>query len=192
MLLRLGDAAIDMFETDGPNATIEAIAAKAGVSRRTVLRYADSKEELTYVHPLLWIDVFVDAVDALVESTERDRGDISVEERFVTGGRAISKHIDDDPLPVRRAFGLTLDHPSMAKGASAMQRQWVELLALEAAVGTDPTQRTERFTSRILATATMGMIDAMTREWLISTDRTMTQLFEEGWTQIAPMFDTTR
>ncbi len=45
-LLRLSDAAIERFAADGASATIDAIAKQAGMSRRTVFRYVDSKEEL--------------------------------------------------------------------------------------------------------------------------------------------------
>ena len=42
---------------------MEAIADKAGVSRRTVFRYVDAKEDLAYIQPVLWLDVFEEGLE---------------------------------------------------------------------------------------------------------------------------------
>lgn len=174
-LLRLHDAALASFETDGPGVTIEAIAARAGVSRRTVFRYVERKEALAFVHPLLWFDVF--------EQGLIDAPDSPLRERLRVASRAIALHIDADPEPPRRAFLVTLAHPELAVGFHSVYQSWVDRVAAEVEASTsDP------FRARIVGAAMMGMVDAVTRSWIAGgPTASFTALYDEAWQMVAPV-----
>lgn len=181
-LLALGDAALDLFEQQGAAATVNEIAARAGVSRRTVFRYVDGKEELAFVHPLLWFDVFDEALVASV--------DLPIAERLWESSRAIATHIDADPEPPRRAFLVAAKNPALLRGFNAVYQRWVDRIATEilADVSQDhqPTAA-ERFRSRIVGSAVMGVVDAVSREWVISPENTFAELYDQAFTYIGPL-----
>ncbi len=153
-LLRLGDAAIELFEECGPRATIDAIAERAGVSRRTVFRWFDAKEELAFVHPLLWFDVFQAALDS--QPSDRAPAD-----RLRQASLAIARHVDSDPAPPRRAFVVAASYPELARGFYSIFQRWIDRVAAEAQLaGVDP------FEARVIGSAVMGMVDAASRELL--------------------------
>lgn len=179
-LRRLSDAAIALFERDGSTATIDAIAARAGVSRRTVFRYVEAKEELAYIHPLLWFDVF-DAGLALAPSAP-------LAERLKAGSRAIAAHIDDDPEPPRRAFAVVSAHPELARGFNRISQRWIDRVAEEVRSDADPADPAARFRSRIIGAAVMGMVDAVTREWVAAPPSvTFTELYDTGFAVLTPL-----
>lgn len=192
-LLRLSDAAIDLFEEVGPSVTIESIATRAGVSRRTVFRYVDSKEELAFIHPLLWFDVFEQALDRAPPAP--------IAERLRTASRAIALHIDADPEPPRRAFAVAAANPALARGFMAVYQAWIERIAVEvlaarpdapAADGPDSCDRdaNDHFRSRIIGAAIMGMVDAVTRQWVFSPPSTrFADLYDQGFALLAPLLD---
>ena len=184
-LIRLGDAAITLFESEGPSVTIERIAAQAGVSRRTVFRWVESKEQLGFVHPMLWFDVFD---SALAESA----GDpaISLEDRLRSASGAIAKHIDADPDPPRRAFMVAVGHPELQRGFNMVFQQWVDRVAAEVlAVPSEVPTADDHLRARIIGAAVMGMVDAVTREWLLSPPGTkFGDLYLTGFDLVAPLF----
>jgi AcrR family transcriptional regulator len=182
-LTRLSDAAIELFETSGPTVTIEAIAERAGVSRRTVFRYVDSKEELAFIHPVLWFDVFDAALEAAPASPIADR--------LRNASRAIAHHIDADPEPPRRAFTVVAAHPALAQGFMAVYQAWIERIAIEV-ISANPngTELEDRFQSRIIGSAVMGMVDAVTRQWILSPpDIKFVDLYDQGFKLLAPLLD---
>jgi AcrR family transcriptional regulator len=182
-LLRLGEAAIDLFELQGSGATMTEIADRAGVSRRTVFRYVDGKEELAFVHPLLWFDVFDEALAA--------SADLPLANRLELSSKAISTHIDTDPGPPRRAFLVAAAHPELLKGFSAVYQRWVERIAAEVLSSrqSDVGSQTpaDRFRARIIGSAVMGVGDAVSREWVVSENKTFAELYEDGFVYIKPL-----
>lgn len=203
-LLALGEAAVDAFETTGPSATIEDIADRAGVSRRTVFRYADAKEELVFVHPVLWLDVFDAGIAELVGTThDTGEGAAPLAERLRAGSSAIAQHIDADPDPPRRAFLVAASHPALFRGYNAIYQRWIERVASEVLrdsepsssepvssgpSGSGPSNTGDRLRARIIGSAAMGMVDAVTREWMITPDATFTELHDRGFEQLRPLF----
>jgi AcrR family transcriptional regulator len=181
-LLRLGDAAIEQFDLQGPSATINDIARSAGVSRRTVFRYVEAKEELAFVHPMLWFDVF-DA--ALVEAADERLVD-----RLRFASRAIAAHIDADPEPPRRAFTVAIANPELLRGFTIVFQRWIDRVAAEVLADSStpggPTAE-EQFRSRIIGSAVMGVVDAVTREWLMVPGASFSELYERGLCYIDPL-----
>ncbi|MFT7650313.1 MAG: AcrR family transcriptional regulator [Candidatus Poriferisodalaceae bacterium] len=183
-LLALSDAATSLIQAKGPDATIKEIAAAAGVSLRTVFRYVDGKEELAYIHPILWLEVF----DAGINPTAEP----ALPERLHAGGAAIAAHIDAEPDRPRAALWAAASHPELARGFTSIFQKWVDRIAAEAlqsieATGTHSTSDAH-FRSRVIGAATMGMVDACTREWLFGGEGTLyTPIFERGFTVLAPI-----
>ncbi len=183
-LIRLGEAAITLFETEGPSATIDRIAAHAGVSRRTIFRWVESKEQLAFVHPMLWSEVFDNALAAMADDPT-----IPLERRLRTASGAIADHIDADPGPPRRAFTVAAMHPELLRGFNFVFQQWVDRVAAEVLAASSPPTSDDYLRSRILGAAVMGMVDAVTREWLLSPPEIkFGDLYGKGFDLLAPLF----
>lgn len=179
-LLALSAAACDLFEQKGDAATVDEIAARAGVARRTVFRYIDHKEDLAFLHPRIWLDVLTDA--------EAEVADASVRERILHGARRISEHIDRDPEPVRRAMSVARGVPALAKGNAVIQQHWIERLTEE--VGRDEADAESGFRAHILAAAVMGVINAAIIEWYGGPDDVaLVDLVERGLDYLAPILE---
>jgi len=180
-LLKLNTAAIDLFEAEGPSVTIDAIAKQAGVARRTVFRYVDAKEELAYLHPVIWFDVF-DAALAKV-------ADEPLADRLCIASHAIAEYIDTDPGPPKRAFLVGAMIPELGRGFSALFQRWVDRIAQEVLNEGDPADQQHRLRSRIIGSTVMGMVDASMREWVMSPPGTsFADLYDKGFTIVAPLF----
>lgn len=179
VLRRLSDAAIPLFETHGPSVTVDEVAAEAGVSRRTVFRYVDGKEMLAFLHPLMWLDVFDDAVhDA--ESTSSAFDAISI------GSRAIAAHVDADPAPVRRAFLVGISHEQLRSGFIPITDRWRERFTQVISIHNDGTDALQ---ARILGAATMGMIEATTEAWMLDGQRSYRDALDEGLSLMQPLLE---
>ncbi len=179
-LLRISAAATEAFESLGPGATFDDIAERAGLSRRTLFRYVDSKEALVFIHPLLWLDVFDEAV--------AEPRDASLRERLMHGARCISEAIDADPEPVRRAMKVALLDPTLMRGYAGVSHQWVNRIATE--VRGEATDADTIFRSGVLGAAVMGVIDAALAEWYATEPAPpLVDLVERGLDFLAPIFD---
>lgn len=128
-LRQLSDAAVTLFESEGPSVTIDRIAQHAGVSRRTVFRYVGTKEELAFIHPVLWFDTFDAALSAHAE--------LPFPERLRASIHAIAEHIDADPEPPHRAFIVAAAHPQLASGFIRVFQRWIDRIAQSVLVEMD-------------------------------------------------------
>lgn len=183
-LLQLSDAAVELFAEFGTTATFEQIAERAQLSRRTIFRYVEQKEELAYVHPLLWLDVFEAALD--------DAADRSLPDRLRYASRAIAEYIDAAPGPPRRAFEVIASAPGLARGFTKIFQRWVDRIADETLRDVVAPTSEDRFRARIIGSAVMGMVDAVTREWVSSPPTTsFVDLYDDGFTLLEPILATT-
>lgn len=179
-LLALSAATTAALEAIGPDATIDEIAARAGVSRRTVYRWVDTRDDLIFIHPRLWIEIFDDAVDEVADEPLRTR--------VLHGARRVSEHIDADPAPVRRAMVVALMHPSLMRGYATVNQEWIERMATE--VLGSATDDESRFRARVLGSAIMGVIDAALNAWLEqSPPPALISLVEPGLDYLSPILD---
>ena len=160
-LLALSDAATALFEEKGDAATIDDIAERAGVARRTIYRWVDQRDDLVFIHPRLWIDEFDAAVAGL---------DLPPADRIRVGSKAVCAGIDRDPVPVRRAMQVALDIPQLMRGYAAVSQMWIERMAAE--VLDDPGNSDRVFRSRVVGAAIMGVIDAALNQWIAEPDST--------------------
>lgn len=152
-LRRLGEAAVELYERSAPHEpTVEEIADHAGVSRRTVFRYVEAREDLAFIHPYRWLEVFDVAV---AEATGQ-----AASARVRHGAAAICSVIDADPVPVRRAMAVVAANPSLAARVGVINRRWVERIAAEL-----EENEVARFEALVVGAAVMGVIDAALAEW---------------------------
>ena len=180
-LLQISAATTEAYEQLGPKATFDDIATRAGLSRRTLFRYVETKEDLLFIHPMLWLDIF----DAAVA----ERQDADLRERVLYAARSISEHIDADPEPVRRAMAVALSDPAvLARGNAAANRRWIDRLSAEI-LGT-ATEDAARFKAHVLGSAIMGVIDAALAEWFVSSgDAQLVDLVARGLDYLAPIIE---
>lgn len=179
-LLKLSAATTEAFEELGSSATFDDIAQRAGVSRRTVFRYVQSKEDLAFIHPVLWLDIF----DAAIA----ERAQAPLRERLLHAAHRISVHIDRDPDPVARALTVAMQDPSLMRGYAGVSQRWIDRIARE--VLGDDTDSESRFRATVLGAAVMGVIDASLAEWFVTDPRpSLDALVEKGLDYLSPIFD---
>lgn len=179
-LRALSQAAIEAMEQDGPDVALGDIADRAGVARRTVYRWVDSKDDLIFIHPRLWLDVFDQAIPTA--------GVASLKERVQIGAAAVCASVDGDPDPVVRSMRLAMAHPQLLRGYSAVNQDWVDRMASEVrGDGEDPA---ERFRSRVIGAALMGVIDAALFEWVAREPRPLlADLVAAGLDHLSPLLE---
>ncbi|MEM9609217.1 MAG: TetR family transcriptional regulator [Actinomycetota bacterium] len=177
-LRRLGDAAVDLYESMAPaEPTVDHIASEAGVSRRTAFRYIESKEELLFTHPVLWFEIF----DAAIA----ERADAPIGDRLRHASDAISRVIDADPEPVLRSFRVSRGVPGAAASYAVVNHRWIDRVEAEIARDSEG----DRFRDRVLAAAVMGVIDAALEEWAGDEGATLlVDLVDRGLRLLSPLF----
>jgi AcrR family transcriptional regulator len=180
-LLAISAATTLAYEELGPAATFDDIAERAGLSRRTLFRYVDSKEELLFIHPMMWLDIFDEAVAEVASEPLRHR--------ISYASRRISEHIDSDPSTVRRAMAAALTDPSaMARGNAAANQRWIQRVTTE--IRGDAVDPETAFKASVLGSAIMGVIDAALGQWFGSDETTsLADLVEQGLDYLAPILD---
>lgn len=179
-LRRLSAATTQAFEDLGPTATFDDIAERAGVSRRTIFRYVRNKEELAFIHPILWLEIFDDAVAEVAE--------LPLRERLMHGATTLSHHIDADSESIRRAMAVAMADPRLMHGYAGITRRWIDRIARE--VRGEATDADTVFRAGVLGAAVMGVIDAALNEWFISDPAPpLVELVERGLDYLAPIFD---
>lgn len=177
-LLALSEATTAAFEANGAEATIEDIARRAGMSRRTVHRWVDARDDLVVIHPRLWLEYFDEAVAEVADQPVRAR--------ILHGSRRVSEVIDADPEPVAAAMQVALTHPSLMRGYGVINQQWIDRLAHEVAVDFPD----DLFRARVTGSALMGVIDAALFEWLTTDPRpALIELVERGLGMLGSMLD---
>lgn len=180
-LLRISAATTKAYEELGPTATFDDIAERADLSRRTLFRYVDSKEDLLFIHPIMWLDIFDEAIAEIGEAPLRDR--------VLFAARRISEHIDADPEPVRRAMAVALADPTaLARGNAAANGRWIQRIAAE--VRGDEVDHDSMFRASVLGSAIMGVIDAALGQWFLSDPAPpLAELVEQGLDYLTPILD---
>lgn len=179
-MLTLSAATTHELKTHGLDATIDDIAKRAGVARRTVYRWVGSRDDLVFIHPRLWIEIFDDAVAEIADAGLRDR--------ILHGSRAVSAHIDADPKPVIEAMSVALAHPSLMRGYATVSQEWIGRMSAEV-LGSD-TDRDARFRAQVLGAAIMGVIDAALTSWLEHAGaEPLVGFVETGLELLAPILD---
>lgn len=141
---------------------------------------------MAFVHPILWFDAFDTAVG------DPTLADADLRTLLVAGSAAIAAEVDADPDPVRRAFMVAAIHPQLRRGFDSVFQRWVDRFAELSAADGDRRGAPDPLRDRVVGSALMGMVDAITRSWLMSpTDTTYDSLLTSGITVIDPLLSST-
>jgi len=115
----IASVAIRLFTDDGFDETsMEDVADKAGVSRRTVYRHFATKADLVFEHPRRWL--------AHYESVLADNASSSARGRCERAILEIAQMIAADPEPVLAAFAVRNANPVLGATHSSSDAKWVE------------------------------------------------------------------
>ena len=156
---RIARAALELFLRDGFDATsVDAVAAAAGVSRRTFFRYFESKEEAFFADQ-------TGRLDALVAILQQPH---SGERPFDTVRRALFALADgyardrERVIAQHRAIQASR---SLAGWDQQLDRRWEAALAEVLCAGRVPGTRDHR-AGRYLAGAVLGVARTVLRSWM--------------------------
>ena len=155
----LARAAVSLFELHGYDAvTVDDIAARANVSRRTFFRYFDSKEDVVAVDP----EGKIAAMRIALRDGPPDEPTLDALRR---GALAMTAAYWDPDLS--RAIVRTLERePKMLAAAMAFQVRYTESLAQELAIDMETDERLDP-RPRILAHTAVTMMRAAVAGWLL-------------------------
>lgn len=155
----LARAAISLFEVHGYDAvTIDDIAARANVSRRTFFRYFDSKDDLVAVDP----EGKIAAMRIALREGPPDEPTLDALRR---GALAMTAAYWDPDLS-RAIVRLLEREPRMFAAAMAYQVRYTESLAQELAIDMETDERLDP-RPRILAHTAVTMMRAAVAGWLM-------------------------
>jgi len=152
------DAALALFARDGFEATtMDDIAARAGVSRRTVFRYFPSKEALTAPGHRGRIRRF----EAMLEDPAPGEAPFTVVSRALL--EIAGEYMDrvDEAVMVQRIVDAS---PAAYAYERGLDRDWEQ--AIEHALRAGRRGKAAQRRARILAAALMGVIRTTLREWV--------------------------
>ena len=180
-LLTLCEAAVSLYEENSPaDVTVEAVAGAAGVSRRTVFRYCDVKEDLVFVYPLLWLDIF--------EAAAAEASDMPFRARMFYCAQQISADIERDPSLLRRAMNVVMRHPELMRGYSGLYQRWIAAITTQALHSQSGAP--DMFRARVIGSATMGVIDAAMFAWRAAPEgSSLIEFVEQGFALVGPTMD---
>lgn len=168
------DAASRLFRRDGfDRATVDQIAAEAGVSRRTFFRYFPTKEAVVFPNTTARIERFRELLgqrapgESVFDVVRRACLDLALE-LFIHHEELVLQHRLVEASPALLAYDRDKD------------RRWEAVLA-GALLGPEPTSVTEQRRARILAGAAMGAIHVALEEWYATGGRAdLVRLGEEA------------
>lgn len=180
------DAAIELFGRQGfHDTTMEQIATRAGVSRRTLYRRFRGKDDVVLELPRRWLHVWDRSV-AEQSSLEAELDAVTVIERAAL---AVSAHIDANRHPTLVGLSILEEAPSL-NATSLADDDWHErVVALLASSG--PTAQLDRDDQSLLAGAYLGGINAMLAVWAAADEpRSLVELNEKLNSRLRAMWAT--
>lgn len=154
----IADAAMSLFTERGfGNTSMEDVAVAAGVSRRTLYRYFDTKDDLVFEHPRRWFEIVRGvAASRTANEATRDLG------RRCT--LAVAEFIAADPKPVLEAFAVLQATPDLVVRHGKSDALWngfYSALILED-LG---TATNALLTASVAASALTGATNALIAVW---------------------------
>ncbi len=152
------ESAIELIDSQGyAGVTVEAIAAAAGVSRRTAYRRFRTKDDILLELPRRWLRIYDEALAAHPDVVGRD----AVE----TASLALSAYIDAHRRETLVGLAALADSPTLASTTvahDAWPRRVVDVLVAD---GWDAVD------AQLVAGAYLGGIDSMLAVWATDPDR---------------------
>ncbi|HVW46585.1 MAG TPA: TetR family transcriptional regulator [Solirubrobacterales bacterium] len=180
----LAEVAFEVFRRDGfDQVTVNDVAAAAGVSRSTFLRYFASKED-----PVLG---FVDEQGGRVESALRARP--AAEEDWTALRRAFDPLIADhraDPADVLARSRMIFETPTLCAGCRERQAAWRPALAQALADRETPRRRAGSgvdVAAAVRAAAAVDCLNVASERWTAGDGRLdLGDLVDEAFAALAP------
>jgi AcrR family transcriptional regulator len=174
----LADAALQLADEHGPDkVTVEAITEVAGVSPRTFFNYFSTKEEA-----ILGVQRVDESPlrDALVSRPADEAPLEALRAAFV----ASVERLQDDPDRWVRRRRLVQQHPHLAVRWAAHTAELEHDMVVEVAsrLGLDPERSTY---PGVVVGAAMAAIRVAMTVWQVRSDRTLDDLFDEVFDQLA-------
>jgi len=151
-------AAIECFASQGFDQTsMDDIAAAAGVSRRTIYRYFETKDDLVFDAPREWVEV----LDATIATREDGESTRDLYRRALV---EVARHIEADAERVRRAFAILSSSPSLRVRHGRSDAEWAAriVLLLSPDVAEDPNGDLRSLTA---AMSLVGAGNALIATW---------------------------
>lgn len=172
----LGDAALELFTEHGFDAvTVDDVAARAGVSRRTAFRHAPTKADLALGHHAVWVATLRAALEH-----DPDRPALA---RLRDAAAAVSAVAAADAERVLTAMRVSMAFPAVRARVAELDDDWLALVA--DVLAADPTIDDDGV--EMLAGAVMGMISAALVGWARDDgERDLATLVDRGFDLLAP------
>ncbi|MEU2286785.1 TetR family transcriptional regulator [Streptomyces sp. NPDC013178] len=176
----MAQAAFELFLRDGfEKVTLDDLAAEAGVSRSTFLRYFRSKEEAV----LSVFDTHGEQVADAVRARPADEDDWTALRR---GLDAVIEHYRRDPARALRTTRLVLNTPALCARQLEKQRGWWPALSHALTERSDPPQPMSLATS-VKAAAALDCLNIALDHWTASDGRLdLVDLLDEAFAALTP------
>ncbi len=155
---RIAAAGVDLFTTQGyENTTVEAIAERAGVGRRTFFRYFRAKDDVIFPDH----DRVVQSVSAHLDAL----GDLDPLRAVCSAARQVFISYVDDPVGSVRRYQLVRSVPALRDREIAWVSTYVRLFGryLHRRLGEAPTAA---LAAQVGASAVVAAHNQVLREWL--------------------------
>ncbi|TDU05810.1 TetR family transcriptional regulator [Streptomyces sp. 846.5] len=172
--------AFELFRRDGfDRVTLTDLAAAAGVSRSTFLRYFGSKEEAV----LSALDAQGDQVADALRARPADEDDWTALRRALD---TVTEHYHQDPVAALATTRLVQDTPALCTRRLEKQNGWRPALAQALADRTNPPQATP-LAHAVRAAAALDCLNAAIDHWTASDGQLdLVDLLDEAFTALAP------
>ncbi|WP_307832052.1 mycofactocin system transcriptional regulator [Prauserella cavernicola] len=172
--------AFELFDHEGFDATtVDAIAKRAGIGRRTFFRYFDSKNDVVW-------GAFTEQLDHMREQFARRPAD----EPLMESVRAVVvefNRVDPEEVPRhRRRMELILRVPALQAHSTLRYGDWRAVVAEHAAgrLGEDPGA----LRPQAIAYAALGVSLAAYEHWLAEPGRQLCDVLDEALSELARGF----
>lgn len=154
----LAAAALALFQAQGFDVTtVEDVADRAGVSRRTFFRYFPSKQHAFFAEHLARLEAFREAMAA--------RADLGGWAAAVAALLDVAATYQSDPATARAHHAILVGSPELQKEDLRLDGEWERAIREELMATGD-----DAFTARLRAGALMGVTRAMLAAWFDDTE----------------------
>lgn len=172
--------AFDLFDRYGyDETTIDAIAAEAGIARRTFFRYYPSKTDI------VWGD-FAAELDRLRDALAGAGPDVGLMEAVCLAVVDLNRLPPRQAAQHRRRLSLILGVPTLLANSTLRFVQWRAVIAEFAAARLD--QPADSLLPRVIAYSTLGATLAAYEQWLVDEHADLPELLSDALQELATGF----
>lgn len=171
-------AAATLFLKQGFSKTsVSQIADMADVSRRTIYRHFQSKDEIAYEIPRQWLAHYLD----LIDQREPSESDFDVCHRSIVG---VARFIQSDRARIETAYQFMTNMPSMRPTEAALNRAWLEAHRSLLTGNIEAGDLAGALRGSVMAGALVGGTDGAFYIWLSDPTNDLVELTEQVWDSV--------